>query len=257
MIGSKKACRLYFHNSIVRDNKTRVNDYFHRVNFRLLPDRTVILHVKKTFLRNQTAIFGVLFVNNISGESYLVDESTLIRHAANGDAAAWESLMHAHQQSVFRFAYLLLGDPDDAEDTAQESFLRAWKYLKRFDPTRPLRPWLLSITANLASNRRRSAGRYFAAVLRAFRDEPTSVRIEEKSAQNLEANELWHAVQHLNPADQQIIYLRYFLDLSVNETAQVLNVADGTVKSKLSRALEKLRTIIQKDFPVLTEGREG
>jgi RNA polymerase sigma-70 factor (ECF subfamily) len=185
-----------------------------------------------------------------------VDESTLIRHAANGDAAAWESLMHSHQQSVFRFAYLLLGDPDDAEDTAQESFLRAWKYLKRFDAARPLRPWLLSITANLASNRRRSAGRYFAAITRAFRNEPTSVRIEEKSAQNLEANELWHAVQNLNPADQQIIYLRYFLDLSVDETAQVLQVAEGTVKSKLSRALEKLRTIIQKDFPVLSEGRE-
>ena len=185
-----------------------------------------------------------------------MEESTLIRHAANGDAAAWESLMLAHQQSVFRFAYLLLGDPDDAEDTAQESFLRAWRYLKRFDPARPLRPWLLSITANLARNRRRSAGRYFAAIMRAFRDEPVSARIEEKSAHNLEASELWNAVQQLNPVDQQIIYLRYFLDLSVHETAQVMQVAEGTVKSKLSRAVEKLRTIIQKDFPVLSEGRE-
>lgn len=186
-----------------------------------------------------------------------MEESTLIRHAANGDAAAWESLMLAHQEAVFRFAYLLLGDPDDAEDIAQESFLRAWKYLKRFDATRPLKPWLLSITANLASNRRRSAGRYFAALVRAFRDEPTTTRIEEKSSQHLEANELHHAVQKLNAADQQIIYLRYFLDLSVSETAQVLQVAEGTVKSKLSRALEKLRTVIRQDFPVLSEGREA
>ena len=88
-----------------------------------------------------------------------MDESTLIRHAANGDAAAWEVLMNAHQEAAFRFAYLLLGDPDDAEDIAQESFLRAWKYLQRFDPSRPLRPWLLSIAANLARNKRRSAGR--------------------------------------------------------------------------------------------------
>jgi RNA polymerase sigma-70 factor (ECF subfamily) len=185
-----------------------------------------------------------------------LEESTLVRHAASGDAAAWESLMLAHQQAVFRFAYLLLGDPDDAEDIAQETFLRAWKYLERFDASRPLKPWLLSITSNLASNRRRSAGRYFAALVRAFRDEPTSVRIEEKSAQNLEANELHNAVQQLNHDDQQIIYLRYFLDLSVNETAQVLQVAEGTVKSKLSRALDKLRTVIQHDFPVLREGRE-
>jgi len=185
-----------------------------------------------------------------------LEESTLVRHAASGDAAAWESLMLAHQEAVFRFAYLLLGDPDDAEDIAQESFLRAWKHLKRFDPARPLKPWLLSITSNLASNRRRSAGRYFAAVMRAFRDEPTSTRIEDKSAQNLESAELWNAVQKLNAPDQQVIYLRYFLDLSVSETAQALQVAEGTVKSKLSRALEKLRTVIQKDFPVLTEGRE-
>lgn len=199
---------------------------------------------------------GVLHANDLSGEARL-EESTLIRHAANGDAAAWESLMLAHQEAVFRFAYLLLGDPDDAEDIAQESFLRAWKYLKRFDATRPLKPWLLSITANLASNRRRSAGRYFAALVRAFRDEPTTTRIEEKSSQHLEANELHHAVQKLNAADQQIIYLRYFLDLSVSETAQVLQVAEGTVKSKLSRALEKLRTVIRQDFPVLSEGREA
>lgn len=185
-----------------------------------------------------------------------MEESTLVRHAANGDAAAWESLMRAHQEAVFRFAYLLLGDPDDAEDIAQESFLRAWKHLKQFDATRPLKPWLLSITSNLASNRRRSAGRYFAALLRAFRDEPTTIRIEDKSAQHLEANELRNAVQKLNPADQQVIYLRYFLDLSVGETAQALQVAEGTVKSKLSRALAKLRAVIQQDFPVLREGRE-
>ncbi len=185
-----------------------------------------------------------------------MDESTLIRHATNGDAAAWESLMLLHQESVFRLAYLLLGDPDDAEDTAQESFLRAWKYLRRFDATRPIRPWLLSITANLARNRRRAAGRYFAALMRSLRDEPASTRMEEKSVQHLEASELWHAVQNLTMADQQIIYLRYFLDLSVNETAQALQVAEGTVKSRLSRALEKLRSIIQQDFPVLSEGRE-
>lgn len=185
-----------------------------------------------------------------------MDEPTLIRHAMNGDVAAWEPLMREHQNAVFRLCYLLLGDPDDAEDVAQETFLRAWKHLKGFDAARPLRPWLLSIASNLASNRRRSAGRYFAALVRAFRDEPASVRIEEKSAQKLEANELWHAVQKLGAEDQRIIYLRYFLDLPVAETAQALQIAEGTVKSRLSRAVEKLRKIIQQDFPVLSEGRE-
>jgi len=186
-----------------------------------------------------------------------LDEPTLIRHAVHGDAAAWEPLVLAHQQAVFRLSYLLLGDPDDAEDIAQETFLRAWKHLKRFDATRPLRPWLLSIASNLASNRRRSAGRYFAALTRAFRDEPTSNNMEEKSAQHMQANDLWKAVQTLHVADQQIVYLRYFLDLSVAETAEVLQIAEGTVKSRMSRALEKLRHTIQQDFPVLVEGPEA
>lgn len=187
-----------------------------------------------------------------------MDEDTLVRHAANGDAAAWEPLVLAHQEAVFRLSYLLLGDPDDAEDIAQETFLRAWNHLKRFDPTRPLRPWLLSIASNLASNRRRSAGRYVSALTRAFRNEPaSSTSIEEKSARRMEASELWKAVQNLSMPDQQIIYLRFFLELSVAETAQTLDVPDGTVKSRLSRALERLRGIIQEDFPVLVEGRDA
>ena len=187
-----------------------------------------------------------------------MDESTLIRHAANGDAAAWEPLVLAHQEAVFRLCYLLLGDPDDAEDVAQETFLRAWNHLKRFDVTRPLRPWLLSIASNLASNRRRSAGRYLAALTRAFRDEPaSSASIEEKSTRQMEASQLWKAVQTLSVPEQQIVYLRYFLELSVAETAQALQIAEGTVKSRLSRALERLRGIIQQDFPVLADRREG
>ena len=187
-----------------------------------------------------------------------MDEATLVRHAANGDAAAWEPLVLAHQEAVFRLSYLLLGDPDDAEDIAQETFLRAWNHLKRFDPTRPLRPWLLSIASNLASNRRRSAGRYLAALTRAFRNEPiSSSGIEERSVRHLEANDLWKAVQTLSLPDQQIVYLRYFLEVSVAETAQVLHIAEGTVKSRLSRALERLRGIIQQDFPVLAESDEG
>lgn len=187
-----------------------------------------------------------------------MDESTLVRHAAHGDTAAWEPLVRAHQEAVFRLSYLLLGDPDDAEDVAQETFLRAWQHLKRFDSERPLRPWLLSIASNLASNRRRSAGRYVSALMRAFRSEPVhSNNIEEKSTQHMEASDLWKAVRNLSLPDQQVIYLRYFLELSVAETAQALHTAEGTVKSRLSRALDRLRSVIQQDFPVLIEGRDA
>jgi RNA polymerase sigma factor (sigma-70 family) len=92
--------------------------------------------------------------------------------------------------------------------------------------------------------------------MRSFRYEPVSERIEEQSARSLQAHELWKAVQRLNVLDQQIVYLRYFLEIPVTETAEILNVPEGTVKSRLSRALEKLRNIIRQDFPHLSEERE-
>ena len=180
-----------------------------------------------------------------------MDEATLISRAAAGETAAWEPLVLAHQEAVFRLAYLLLGDPDEAEDVAQETFLRGWNQLDRFDRSRPLRPWLLRIAANLASNRRRFAGRYLTALMRSAQAEPGTPGVEERSAERLEAEQLWQAVRRLDASDQQIIYLRYFLDLSVAETAETLETAEGTVKSRLHRALERLRNVIQRDFPML------
>lgn len=186
-----------------------------------------------------------------------MDESKLIQRATQGQADAWEPLVLAHQEPVFRLAYLFLGDPDDAEDITQETFLRAYHNLKRFDPTRPLRPWLLSIAANLARNRHRSAARYFAALTRSFRAEPQeSLDVEKQTSQNQDANQLWKAVRRLNADDQQVIYLRFFLDLSTAEAAQALDVAEGTVKSRLNRAIGRLRDAIKSDFPTLSEGFE-
>jgi RNA polymerase sigma-70 factor (ECF subfamily) len=195
-------------------------------------------------------------MEGLSREEHL-EELSLIQRATQGEAAAWEPLMLAHQEPVFRFAYLFLGDPDDAEDVTQETFLRAWYNLKRFDPTRPLKPWLLSIAANLARNRRRSAARYLAVLTRSFRvDPPTGSTVEEKSALGQEARQLWMAVRRLNLDDQQVIYLRFFLELSTAEASQALDVAEGTVKSRLSRALVRLRAVIETDFPMLSEGQE-
>jgi RNA polymerase sigma-70 factor (ECF subfamily) len=71
----------------------------------------------------------------------------------------------------------------------------------------------------------------------------------------LEAQALWQAVRRLSTTDQEVIYLRYFLELPVSEAAEALNVEPGTVKSRLSRALGRLRAVIERDFPLLTEGR--
>jgi RNA polymerase sigma-70 factor (ECF subfamily) len=186
-----------------------------------------------------------------------LDETTLIKQAAAGDAGAWEPLVLAYQEAVFRLAYLMLGDADEAEDAAQEAFMRAWDNLARFDRTRPLRPWLLRIVANLASNRRRSASRHLAALKRAGQAEASPASVEDKAAEQQRSEQLWWAVRRLELDDQHVLYLRYFLELSVTEVAQALQIAEGTVKSRSSRALERLRMIIENEFPVLGDHRSS
>lgn len=181
------------------------------------------------------------------------DEAGLVRRARAADGAAWETIVRRHQEPIFRLAYLILGDAADAEDAAQETFIRAYRALDRFDDTRPLRPWLLSIAANLARNRRRSLGRYWGALQRAVRANPEPFHPPPERTEAADARRLREAVARLRPDGQDIVYLRYFLGLSEAETATVLRIPAGTAKSRLSRALAQLRRIIEVDYPDLRD----
>jgi RNA polymerase sigma-70 factor (ECF subfamily) len=183
-------------------------------------------------------------------------EPDLIASAQQGEATGWEALVQQHQAAVFRLAYLLLGDPGEAEDVAQEAFIRAYHALDRFDASRPLRPWLLRIAANLARNRRRSWGRYLAALQRSLAERaepPVAERVEHLAAEALQAQELWQAVRRLPAADQEVIYMRFFLELPEAEMAAALDVAPGTVKSRLHRSLKRLRAVVEAHHPGLAE----
>jgi RNA polymerase sigma-70 factor (ECF subfamily) len=171
-----------------------------------------------------------------------MEESALIQRALQRDEQAWEALVHEHQQAVFRLAYLFTGDPDEAEDVTQETFIRAIHNIQKFDPARSFRPWVLSIAANLARNRLRGFKRYQAALQSLFSRDPDPVQAHaSKQTSAEEGQELWQTVRKLSQDDQQVIYLRFFLDLSEAETSAVLEVPPGTVKSRLHRALERLR----------------
>lgn len=175
-----------------------------------------------------------------------------VAQAKDGDEAAWLGLVRQHQEAVFRLAYLLLGSTEDAADVMQEVFLRAFRALDRFDASRPLRPWLLEITRNQAYNWRRSIRRHWAALQRWGEAAPGAVvDPTEQATERWQAESLWQAVRQLSLADQEVLYLRLFLELSVEETAQALQIAPGTVKSRLSRALVRLRGVVERDFPGL------
>ena len=180
-------------------------------------------------------------------------EAELVRRARRRDEAAWEALVGHHQEPVFRLAYLILGDAAEAEDIAQEAFVRAYLALARFDEARPLRPWLLSIAANLARNRRRGLGRAWAAMQRAFLSEPRYAHLPPDRTPASDARRLRQAVERLRPDARDVVYLRYFLGLSEAETAATLDIPPGTAKSRHSRALAQLRAVIDADFPDLRE----
>ena len=181
-----------------------------------------------------------------------VREAAFVRRARQQDEAAWEWLVGQHQTAVFRLAYLMLQDEAEARDVAQETFIRAYLKLAQFENGRSLRPWLLQITNRLAQNRQRSWRRYWET-LRRWAEGETAV-VADNHDERFAAQQLWQAVQRLRPKAQTVLYLRYFLGLSVAETAVVLDIAAGTVKSRQNRALAALRQIIETDYPELEQG---
>jgi RNA polymerase sigma factor (sigma-70 family) len=172
------------------------------------------------------------------------EDSELVERARRGDEGAYEEIVRAHQGIAFRTAYVIAGNASDAEDAAQEAFVKAYRALGRFRQGSPFRPWLLRIVANEARNRRRSAGRRAALSLRAAADEssgdaapsPEGVLLADE-----ERGRLLAAVNELREEERLVIACRFFLELSEEETAAALDVRLGTVKSRTSRALEHLR----------------
>jgi RNA polymerase sigma-70 factor, ECF subfamily len=168
-------------------------------------------------------------------------ESELIALASEGDGDAYASLVRAHQDIAFRTAMLITQDAAEAEEAAQDAFVKAWKALKRFRAGEPLRPWLLTIVANEARNRRRSAGRRGALALRAVEParEDRSAEAQVIAAESRAT--LLGALSKLRDDDRLVLGCRYLLELSEAETAAALDVKVGTVKSRTSRALTRLR----------------
>jgi RNA polymerase sigma-70 factor (ECF subfamily) len=185
-------------------------------------------------------------------------EAALITRARQQDAVAWELLVRAHETHIFRLAYLVLRDAAAAEDVAQETFLRAFLSLPQFDGARPLRPWLTRIAVNQARNRRRAQGRYRYYLDRLLGRAHPALSAQRPGEQRLQAawrsEKLGEAVRTLGEKAQEAIYLRYYLNMPEAEMAEALDVPAGTVKSRLHRALQQLRAVVQEEFPELAEG---
>jgi RNA polymerase sigma-70 factor (ECF subfamily) len=160
------------------------------------------------------------------------DERACIRAAQAGSAEAMERLYRTHWPRAYRAAYLVVHDAAGAEDIAQEAFLAAVRALDRFDRRRPFGPWLHRIVVNRAIDWARARALRREVAEQAVADHP--VRDPGLS------DELAAGLASLPPDQRAVIVLRYLLEYTPGEIAEVLELPRGTVNSRLRRGLDAL-----------------
>jgi len=173
-----------------------------------------------------------------------LDEAALVARAKRGEPAAYEELVRMHQDIAFRTACVITRDASDAEEAAQDGFVKAYRALGRFREGAPFRPWLLRIVANEARNRRRAAGRRGRLWARAVEEEISGDAAPSPEAVVVSAERrvaLLTALATLREDDRAVLGCRFLVGLSEQETASALGLRRGTVKSRTARALARLR----------------
>ena len=159
------------------------------------------------------------------------------------DLESYDQLVREHQAIAFRTAYVITGSAADAEEVAQDAFVKAYRARSRFRDGAPFRPWLLAIVANEARNRRRSLARRGRFELHLAEERPSADAAPSPEVALLAREEraaLLAAIDTLGEEQRQVVACRYLLGLSERETAAALGCRPGSVKSRLSRALARL-----------------
>ena len=176
-----------------------------------------------------------------------------MERARHGDVDAYGELVRRYQGLATRTAYVITGAASDAEDAAQEGLAKAYFALDRFHAGAPFRPWLLRIVANEAINRAKAARRRTTvdlSVAEGHASVDTALSPEGAVLATERREQVVRALRQVREEDRLVIAYRYFFELSEAEMAEALGVARGTVKSRLSRALGRLRE-------VMGEGADG
>jgi RNA polymerase sigma-70 factor (ECF subfamily) len=178
------------------------------------------------------------------------DESAAIAAARAGDRESFCAIVESHQEAAFRTAFLIVRDAGEAEDVAQEAFVRAYRGLRGFREGEAFRPWLLRIVTNLALNSVRARGRR-TGLLHRFGGGADERPADAGVVAGEERDLLLRAINELPEGDRVILYLRYYMELSERELATAIGRPPGTVKSRLNRATRRLRDVIEERYPSL------
>jgi len=177
----------------------------------------------------------------------VTEENAWVVRAQQGDDDAFTQLVETYQKPVYNLCYRMLGEPDTAEDAAQETFMRAYQNLHRYDSSRAFGTWILSIAAHYCIDRLRKKkfsvfsmdaededGMPFEVADPASPDpEAESVKLEDRKRLNL-------LLKDLDPTDRAAVIMRYWYDYSEIEIAKSLNLTVSAVKSRLHRSRKAL-----------------
>lgn len=172
-------------------------------------------------------------------------EAEWLAKAQRGDDEAFSQLVEVYQRPVHNLCYRMLGNTNDAEDAAQETFIRAYKALKRYDPSRKFSTWILTIASNycIDQHRRRKLPTfsYDSMPVPDISDKNPGLDSHMVKSENKE--KVMALLDELNPKDRSAVILRYWYDYSYDEIAKSLSLSNSAVKSRLHRARRDLATI--------------
>jgi RNA polymerase sigma-70 factor, ECF subfamily len=172
----------------------------------------------------------------------ITTEHEIIKLVLSGHTEAFTSIVENYQKPVYNLCYRMLGNPFDAEDAAQEAFIRVLKNLKRYDPKRPFSTWLLAIAAHYCIDQLRKRRGKIVSIeenpdihLQDFTPIPEILAIMSEDNDRLRK-----ILEKLNPIDRAAVILRYWNELSYEEIAQTLSLTVSAVKSRLHRSRQTL-----------------
>lgn len=185
----------------------------------------------------------------------------LVLRARKGDRLAQEELARRHRRPMYFLALQLLGNPDDAMDVVQDALVRFLTTIHRFDPKRPVRPWLYRIVRNRVIDlaRRRKVRKHDSiddfdseGNLKLVLPDP-DVDLERDAGRSQLRARLFRALAELSPKQREIVVMRDYQDLSYKEIASTLDIPIGTVMSRLHGARKRLRDVLQSDLHEYTQ----
>jgi len=183
-----------------------------------------------------------------SSSTEIAEVGTLIQRTLSGDTAAFEQLIARYERRVFMLAMKLLGSTEDAQDAAQEVFMRFFKYIHRFNVEKPLEPWLMQMTVNVCRNIGRDRQRRWKTFPATVEPElPVMSQASEPDAGLAEEQEraiLWKALDTLPAKERMAVILRDIDGRTTAEVAQILGSSETTVRSQVSRARVRMKEVI-------------